>query len=68
MEAILAVAVLCLAAAVAVLGSSVPFLHWKTFRLEWEYRAEVKELRRQIEVLDGALDQLLERIGVPAEE
>lgn len=67
MEAVLTIAVLCLSASTAVLAASVPFLYWKCFRLEWEYRQEVKELSRRIDVLDEALDQLLERVGVSAE-
>lgn len=64
---VLAVSLLCLAGAVAVLGSSVPFLYWKCFRLEWRLAEEVKELGRQIDALDEAMDRLLERVGVPAE-
>lgn len=56
---------LCLAAAVAVLGSSLPFLYWKTFCLECTYKKELEELSRRIGVLDEVVDQLLERIGVP---
>ena len=68
MEAILVVAVLCLAASTAVLAASVPLLYWKCFRLEWRLEEEIKEVQRQIDTLDEALARLLEGVGVPAEE
>ena len=68
MEAILVVTVLCLAASTAVLASSVPFLFWKAFRLEWRLAEEVNKIQRQIDTLDEALARLLEGVGVPAEE
>ena len=68
MEAVLVVAILCLAASTAVLASSVPFLYWKAFRLEWRLAEEVNKLQRQIATLDEALARLLEGVGVPAEK
>ena len=68
MEAILAVAVLCLAGSTSVLASAIPFIWWKCFRMEWRLGEEVNKLQRQVDTLDEALARLLEGVGVPAED
>lgn len=68
LEAALIVTVLCLAASTAVLASSVPFLFWKSFRLEWQLKVEVEKLQKQIDTLDEVLDGLLASVGVPSGE
>ena len=66
---LLIITVLCLAAGTAVLAASVPFIWWRCFRLEWRLAEEVKELQKQIDTLDEALDHLLEQVGVkPSDE
>lgn len=67
MEALLVIAVLCLAASTAVLASSIPFLYWKCFRLEQRHFDSVMELQKQVDTLDEALARLLEGVGVPVE-
>jgi len=64
---ILAVAVLCLSASTAALASSIPFLWWKCFRLEFRLQEQKDELQKQIDTVDEALARLLESVGVPAE-
>ena len=68
MELVLVVTVLCLAAANAVLASSVPFIWWKCYRLEWRLAEEIAKLQMQIDTLDEALARLLEGIEVPGGE
>ena len=68
MEAILVVAVLCLAASTTVLASSVPWLYWKCFRLEARLEEQRRELQKQVDTLDETLARLLENVGVPASE
>ena len=65
---LLVVAVLCLATATAALASSVPFLFWKSFRLDARMAEELAKLQVQIDTLDEALARLLEGVGVPPEE
>ena len=67
MEALLVIAVLCLAASTAVLASSIPFLYWKCFRLEERLTQETAVLQDQIDTLDEALARLLEGVGIPTE-
>lgn len=61
---LLIITVLCLAAGTAVLTAAVPFIWWRCFRLEWRLAQEVKELQKQIDTLDEALDHLLEQVGI----
>lgn len=65
---LLVIAVLCLAAATAALTSSVPFLFWKSFRLDAKMAEELAKLQIQIDTLDEALARLLEGVGVPPQE
>ena len=68
MEAILVVAVLCLAASTKVLASSIPWIYWKCFRLEARLEEQRRELQKQVDTLDETLTRLLENVGVPASE
>lgn len=68
LEMMLVIVVLCLSGGIAVLASSVPFIWWKCFQLEVRLSEAERELRKQIDTLDEALDHLLEQVGVKPEK
>lgn len=68
MEAALIAAVLVLSVAVSVLAMSVPFVVMYYLRLDSRLNEGAAKVQQQIENLDYAVSQILERLGIPAEE
>lgn len=68
MEVALIAAVLCLAVSTAFLASSIPFVIMYYLSLFVRMDEKFVKVQKQIDNLDFAVSELLEKVGVKAEE